>query len=51
MNVEQVYLQLVAAMDDVADKLTKRGNNIFDEKNVNLFADGRVYRFGMKYTF
>lgn len=26
-------------------------DNIFDEKNVNLFADGRVYRFGMKYTF
>lgn len=29
MNVEQVYLQLVAAMDDVADKLTKRGNKVF----------------------
>ena len=26
-------------------------DNIFDEQNVNLFADGRVYRFGMKYTF
>lgn len=26
-------------------------DNIFDQKNENLFADGRVYRFGMKYTF
>lgn len=26
-------------------------DNIFDKKDVNLFADGRVYRFGMKYTF
>ena len=26
-------------------------DNIFDEKDVNLFADGRVYRFGMKYSF
>lgn len=26
-------------------------DNIFNEKNTNLFADGRVWRVGMKYSF
>ena len=26
-------------------------DNIFDQRNTNLFADGRVWRFGMKYAF
>ena len=26
-------------------------DNIFDERNVNLFNDGRVWRGGLKYTF
>lgn len=59
MNVEQVYLQLVAAMDDVADKLTKRGNkgldrtlcyyNGDDGTGFDWAMNGRTCEFGYDY--